>query len=151
MYVCMQIAYHFSRIHLRFSSFSGGVLLLLCLMVEKSAAVNCGDELRGCTISGLLLLLDGKPLSGPRKRFIALFESSADGVELWRSRLSIAMLRLNSWLLMCVEANGSCCVGGGGGGEPQLRGYSGGSSCRILWCELWGVRVALAAFARLCI
>lgn len=121
---------------LRFSSFRGGVLLLLCLMVEKSAGVNCGDELRWCTISGLLLLLDGKPLSGPRRRFIALFESSADGVELFRSRRSIAMLRLNSWLLMCVEANGSCWDGGGGGGEPLLREYSTDSSCRALWCVL---------------
>lgn len=95
-------------------------------------------------------MLDGKPLSGPRRRFMALFESSADGVELFLSRRSMAMLRLNNWLLMCVDANGSCWDGGGGGGEPLLRGYSGGSSSNV-WCELSGVRVALAAFARFCI
>lgn len=115
--------------YLLFSSFRGGVLLLLCLMVEKSAGVNCGEALRACKISGLLLLLDGNPLSPtePRIRFMAFeFESSADGAELLRSRrimAAAAMLRLKS----CEEAEGIC--GDGGEGPAELRENNEVSSC----------------------
>lgn len=127
--------------NLRFSSFGGGELLLLCFIVEKSVGVSCGEVLRGCTISGLFVLLGGRPLSELRIRFNTLLGSSADDDELLCcSRLIMAMLRLY---------NGNWVGGNGGGGGEPLRGYSGESSCMGEWCEFKGVRIPL--LARFCI
>lgn len=97
--------------YLRFSSLGGGELLLLCFIVEKSVGVNWGEVLRGWTMSGLLVLLGGKPLSGPRIRFNVLVGSSAEDVELLCSRLNMP-IRLK---------NGICVGGSGGGGDTVFR------------------------------
>lgn len=126
--------------YLRFSSFGGGELLLLCFIVEKSVGVNCGEVLRGWTMSGLLLLLGGKPLSGPRILFSVLVGSSADDVELLWSRLIIPMPRLK---------NGICVGGNGGGGDAALRWYKDDSSCIGVCSGFSGVRTP--ELARFCI
>lgn len=142
-------------LYLRFSSLSGGVLLLLwCLIVLKSAGVSWGEALRACICrSGLplLLLLAERPLllSALRKRLRACDVVSSTTPPLW----CIMAMRFSRLLLMCC---GSCCGGGGGGGEPPtwrlLNNVAAPSSCSDEpWCgcELSGVR--MPAFAKFCI
>lgn len=138
------------RSNLRFSSLSGGVLLLLwCLIVLKSAGVTCGDALRACNCkSGLLLLLwlEGSPLPSTLRSRLRACDSSA------LLRLNKAM-RLSTSLLICC----SCGGGGGGGDAPApgrlLNNVAAPSSCICPWCgcgcELCGARTP--ALAKFCI
>ena len=79
-------------------------------------------------------------------RLMAAPESSADGAELLRSlriMAAAAILCLNSCVLSCDEADGSC---GDGGEGPALRENMEDSSCNDELCELSGVRMPESKF-----